>query len=301
METINDNIEVAEVKKPFDIQWAIDFVKGHKNPVDYRYMVGDSAQVIFFGESDHSSSSEKNELRDNLQQLKDLGITHLALERFDSNVQPFVDNFLKEKERGVARIRLGTKLALSNWEKTTLKEYLQLLDEAKRIGLGLLAIDKPFDKSLQDSGYSKSDAGIIERNEYWSDVLVDFFKKNPNTKVAIVCGAGHCGYTLPIQSCNRLLESRGIPTIVINFIGVTNVPFIDWFENILYEDSPMEKPQENMGNYQRLFGRASYDAGFSKEGFMLDLRSLQNERPADFFIHLPQIEAHPTMKLLLED
>lgn len=219
---------------------------------------------------------------------------------FTSDKQELVDNFLQEEEsRGIARFRLLAMLETTGWSHTPMatREYMKVADSAKQAGLGILAIDKPLGKDIDFT----TEEAMIERDEHWRDILVDFFGKNPEARVAALCGAHHCRNNTPFPSVNNLLAAKDIESSDAIFVGGINTEEQDKLNETLDRTSKRRevKEKEEEPEMEELFERAAVATESAKERFMLDLRSLGENRPADYFIHLPQTEMPGLLKYLL--
>lgn len=281
---LTSNVDIPTVER------AGSFLNENKLPVDYGVLTNPSVRVLFLGESSHLASAARNEVSTNMQVLKELGVTHIALEMLGSDTQELVDGFLREgARRGLARIKLYAALKLGRWDYTTTsaQEYMQVADSAKQAGLGILAIDKVLGEDVD----ATADAAVAERNIHWRDIVVGFLNANQDAKVAVFCGSAHCTNNKSLPSVNNLLRSDGIKTSSAVFIGGINIKDLDELGEI------MKRTQKaGEAGFEEVFERAAHLVGASKERFMVDMRSLGEGRPIDFFIHLPQIESSSILR-----
>jgi uncharacterized iron-regulated protein len=84
---LSDDAEVNEIS---------DFIAKHKEIVDYAKLWKKETPVLFIGER-HTLTSDKAEIISSLPRLKQLGMTHLAMEMLEEQQQPIVDNYTAGK------------------------------------------------------------------------------------------------------------------------------------------------------------------------------------------------------------
>jgi len=106
-------------------------------PLDYKTILSSNVRFFFFGEA-HDDVASKQNLKSKLSLMKSLGFTHLAMEMLPTWYQETVDEYL---EYGTGLDKLDEYLKY-DWDFSpgSAEAYLELIKEAKRVGLKVLAI-----------------------------------------------------------------------------------------------------------------------------------------------------------------
>ncbi len=163
---------------------------------DFKEVMKDK-RVIVFGDTDHSFLGVLRGLIDQLQAMKDAGITHFAVE-IGSDLDP----------ADIDAISKGTRI------QHRLKE---LVLKAQRAGIQILFIDMPFEQQKQ---WSDSDERSFNRGVYMGNFVADKLNEitleNPTAKMAVFTGYGH------VKDVNQIptqLEKKGISHHIVAIVG----------------------------------------------------------------------------------
>ncbi len=140
----------------------------------------DGARVVYIGEG-HSEITAKEFLKDSLETFKTVGVTHLALEIFNSNRQPELDAYAEGK---IPRESIVDILNLE-WGWAPLSEYyVDVIDVANELEIKIVAIDgRHLFGGYRREAWKEAEAHMAERIE---DIL-----KEPDAKVLAFVGMLH--------------------------------------------------------------------------------------------------------------
>lgn len=250
-------------RSPFgDREQLREYIRKERQPVDYSRMVTPTTRVLALGEA-HTREITKREVIDHIKQFRDLGFTHFGMEVFGTEAQPILDEYQKtggRKEELMEHIRKG----FGGWSPNAGELYLKAVDEAKRVGMRVVAIDLPMSEQEQYKS-GGMDRGH-KRDDRMSQTVQAILNENPEHKVVTLTGSGHAG-----KSDNEmagLLAASGVEIVTAAILGGSPTRRT-WFES------------------------SAIDVGVATERFMSAcLAKFPDSRtPYDWIIHLPQVEA----------
>lgn len=239
----------------------IELVENGKEPVNYQKIWGKEISVIFFGER-HNRASDKEEVANHIEDLKNCGATHLALEMLKQEDQKIIDSYINcnmDREKILELLRDWQQLP-DNPER-----YMALIDIAKDNCLQIIALD-PKVKQVKkgDADFEKE---MMKKNEAWVEILQKL-TESPNNKIVVYGGGSHTGYSNE-DTVNRLLTKKQIKSIVVRLAGAT-------------------PPEEGATYFSNRIAQAANRLNLNNERFALKLKG--EKRTADYIIHLPQLE-----------
>ncbi len=222
-------------------------------------------RVVFFGEY-HSVVAPKDEIIRNLDNFRQVGVTHLAMEMIPESMQPIIDRYYEANED---RDSLLTHLR-EKWDyysKGRISEkYLEMVDTAKSCGVKVVGLDIDL---LESDPRPKADL-ITDQNTHWARVIYDLLQKNRDAKVLVYCGGGHIGYSQFTSKANMGLARMGIFSIVVKFIG----------------GDTYAPPVHICVSLDEYLQRAIADQRLENRPFAIAVKQTR-DRNADLYIHLP--------------
>lgn len=180
----------------------------------------ENTEVLFFGE-DHKVAEIRNFIIEQLPILKKkYGISQIALEMLTSDLQIYLDEWNDQaKEKIKESLMKGWDRGLGLGES-----YFQLIEEAKKLGMRVIAMEDPNDEISYKSGNSRM---IV--NQYWSKILETNLSQG---KIAVLCGLGHL--TQSSDAVSSMMMEKKIPCNIIQFTGIQTENVIE--NNIKYAD-----------------------------------------------------------------
>jgi hypothetical protein len=162
-------------------------------------LAGDS-QIVFIGET-HFDRSVKDYLRAHLQDFKEQGFTHLALEMLNASNQHIADNYRTSKGWDEFTVAFEKDW---HWPSET---YFAVLTEAARLGLKIVALDG---RDVLPEARNGTLAALYESNErrdrFMAERLSDVLRSNPKARILAWTGAMHA-----IQSVNPPFQTLSLP------------------------------------------------------------------------------------------
>lgn len=161
--------------------------------------ISDQDKVVYFGET-HTNQQAKIFLRNILAGLKEKGFSVLALEMFNIDQQNVLDGYFSGN---ISREKLKQSL-LSDWNYKA-EEYLNLIEEARKLGIRPLAIDN---RSLVETRDFVE--GLHQRDQIMAEKISSFLMMSSDVKIIVLAGSLHAQYflnrTSKIPSQIELLE-----------------------------------------------------------------------------------------------
>lgn len=245
------------------------FIKKDRQLVDYSQMVSPQTRVIALGET-HTREITKREVMDHLEQFRDLGFTHFAMEVFGTDVQATLNEY---QVNGTRKEKLLQYLK-EHWGEYSAEAadlYLQAVGEAKRVGLQVVGIDLPH--SEKDQYPLESREGSTKRDEIMAQTVRAILDENPEYKVVTFTGSFHAGKSEDTMA--DILTTNGIETVTVDILG--------------------GKPEG-----ESLFEESAEKAGVAGERFMVPslAKFPDSKTPYDWMVHLPQVEAETPIERL---
>lgn len=239
------------------------FISKHREQVDYAKIWAQNTPVLFIGER-HTVMSDKNEVIKNLDLLKRLGLTHVAMEMLREEHQAIVDAYFSgkiDKQKVLEIFKDGWDEGPGIPEK-----YMELVDAIKTTGLKLLAVD------LYTAGPEyDTEAFFKRRNENWARIIGEVIKQSPKARVLVYNGQSHSGYNMVDDSANEILKNvYNIQTTTAEFAGGEIA-----HDNFFFSDK---------------IGKAAQTLKIGKTKFGLPVAPTAETREAVYMIHLPQTE-----------
>ncbi len=242
------------------------FVKSNKKPVDYQKLFGENRLICICER--HTLHSDKDEIIKNVKKFKEMGITHMAFEMFSEDNQSLIDGYLSGKVKRQEILGI-----LEGWDKRPgmADKYVDMVDACKLVGIKILAIEIPDELYISKS--QSETLGI--RNEKWAMIINNTLEEDNNARVLLYCGAFHCGYNMVQDHVNEIFTNRyKKSSVVIGFAGGELAKQDPSFLFDLYDKVPYAAKSIKIDN----------------EKFVLRLDEKEAARPADYIIHLPQVE-----------
>jgi hypothetical protein len=152
----------------------------YARPINASDILGDDAQVIYFGET-HLSQGSKRVLKDLLPALKLRGFSVLAMEMFNASQQTVLDDFFSDR---VELAELENELR-SEWGYKS-SGYIELIAAAKNIGIRVLALD------YRDQAPKQNLVDNIRyRDTLMAKRIADEIKADPTVKIFALTGSLH--------------------------------------------------------------------------------------------------------------
>jgi hypothetical protein len=185
----------------------LDDLLANSEPLTAHSFANVESQVIYFGET-HIYPGAKRVLAGLLRTLKTAGVSHLALEMFNSSQQPALDRFLLGQ---LSLEDLGRELATA-WSYET-SPYLELLRAARESGIRIIAID---DRRPEAPGSTFAE-NFHARDLFMAEKIADLIRREPGARVVAFTGSLHAKCSLsrdgsfPSQS-EMLRSKHGIST-----------------------------------------------------------------------------------------
>ncbi len=174
-------------------------VRNYKDIVTHEQMIQDilKADIIYVGDYHTCNQSQRSFLRI-LKNIvtKEKNIT-IGLELIHNNFQDVLDRYLAGKitDKGfVVKTQLKEQWIFDLWDN-----FKPLFDFAKYHGLNILGIDAAPDGS-----------SLLKRDQASAEVLVNYLKKNPDTRLFVFIGDLHIAPQHLPQEVNKLLKKVGI-------------------------------------------------------------------------------------------
>lgn len=184
----------------------------HKTlPLDYGQILGANRILGFCDE--HELVSVKLRLAEDLPRLKSLGITHLGLEMFYSDMQDILDEYVTRGKN----FELIAKHLKDNWshEEVAHLGYIELVKSARKYGLRIIALDVPKriddendEERRQKNKVADLDFVVLFRNKFMASVIEHTLAET-DSKIAILIGKAHYNGNASVKS---LLANCGIVT-----------------------------------------------------------------------------------------
>jgi uncharacterized iron-regulated protein len=175
----------------------------------------ESAKVVFIGEH-HPNESSRKYVISQLGDLKEKGFTVLALEMFNSKNQELLDRF--SKNEASSKDLLMYLKAEWGWRPET---YVALLEEAKKLGMKLVAID------------DRTGGDTPARDQNMAQVLAKLVVEQPETKIVVFSGGIHASLESRERMHFLFKKKTGLPTfsIMIDWKNDFNRNVADGFPN----------------------------------------------------------------------
>jgi len=240
-----------------------DYLK--RKPVDYGSIVDPSTQVLALGEV-HTREITKQEIIDNLKRFKELGFTHLGLEAFRSDFQTELDEYQETGENEEAVVE-DIQNSFGKYSPNTTMLYLQMLDQAKQIGIKTVAINMPRPMYESNQGHGL-DAGSL-RDQWMAEMVQRVIEDKNERKIVTFTGQYH------VESSPRTmvgnLAQHGVKIVGVDFAG----------------GAPSKRKACEI---------AASKIGASNERFMVKFNA---NAPYDWIIHLPQVEGETEIEVLM--
>lgn len=250
-----------QIENPFDsVDECANYIKSNRQEVDYTKMVPADSRVVSVGEN-HANPRAKAEFKASLQELKNLGFTHVGMEMLGTDQQQLIDEYV---QTGARKNELLEQLKEFQRYRYANVNYLEIIDEAKRLDLKIVALDMP--DNLRDDLKDKG----ISRDIWMKQTIKTILDSDTNNKIVTFSGRIHMDAWEGSQTMAGLLREDGVSLTSVNLSGGKQTDGI-W-----------------------VVDRAARKAGVDKDRFMLPCQSkLKNTavRPSfDWIIHSPQYE-----------
>lgn len=174
-----------------------DYLLHHRLPIRYEELFGLS-RVYFFGEK-HTSIESKKEIENLLPAFQSSGGTHISFEMLHKRAQPIIDRF---NSTGDNEAEIRNQLELFGWGSSVVEGYFSILQEARRLGISIIALDVEGDS---EGRYFQRHKG---RNAGWSATITQIIMADKRNKILSVSGFSnlHLGYSRLRDSVNQKLE-----------------------------------------------------------------------------------------------
>ncbi len=299
-----------------------EYIKKHREPVDYAKLWQKDVTVLCVGER-HYIPAFTQELTQQLPEFKKMGMTHLALEHLFEEQQERVDAYMNGEELEAIEIRkiFGTeekkyffvpekeyeqikkikKDKLNIVSKRPNKEFERVLEAAKKNKVSIVALDHLCPPKIEPD----SSEWIEERNYRWAVTIKKEMMKNPEARILVYGGMLHFAYggklfleTGKLKSFNEFLrEMNGIRSRVVEFVGGIKSDYekpnlLEILSKEIYKRRTGINPDE-LTLREIIYGKiekAAQELKISNEKFGIRIDSTQPVRPADYVVHLPQME-----------
>jgi hypothetical protein len=174
-----------------------------REPIDLAKAAG-SSRLLLVGD-DHTQPAIKHFLADELPILRRAGFSHLAIEMLPTDFQDDLDAWTPESQE---RIRRHLVTAWSEKGPGVAESLFALIEEAKRQGMGVLALDVP----------DAWDWDRVAVNPVWADCIKACLSKNPSMRMIVFAGRSHVDPTP--ASLSSLLNADGLTLSVVQFAGL---------------------------------------------------------------------------------
>jgi hypothetical protein len=171
------------------------------------------AQVLFFGER-HFDQEIKYYLRDNLENLKKLGITTIGFEMLNSKNQPVVDAYMNG-ETDMQPLKTAFE---KDWAYES-AGYFALIEAAKAAGLRVLALDDR--EGAKDIPLFFDQ--LRARDAHMAANIDREISQSPNRKVAVLSGRLHAVENFSIEG---LTES--MPSLLRKSYGISSISILEF-------------------------------------------------------------------------
>lgn len=253
----------AELSPRAEQKKIVEFIKQHRESVNYEKIWAQDKPVVFVGER-HTLKSDKDEIINNLPELKKMGLTHVAMEMLLEEHQPVIDDYFS----GKTDQRQLLKIFADGWNKRPgiAEKYMEFVDVLKAHNIQLLGIDLYTATAEYGTGEF-----FKKRNENWARLIAGVIKKDVRAKVLVYNGQSHSGYNMVDDSANEILNNAyNLPSTTVEFAGgqITS-------DNNFFVDK---------------IGKAAQNLKIDKTKFGLPIDAQAEVREADYIIHLPQVE-----------
>ena len=255
-----DRIRQDGISSRAGLEETKEFISRYREEVDYGKIWSENDPVLFVGER-HTVFADKDEIINQMEGLKNLGMTHLALEMIQSTDQYLIDKYVQGELERETLIRL-----LTYWDKREgmAERYVQMIDKAISLDIKVIGIELPL---MDDGSRQKFD----QRNKSWASVIANQVNSRDKARVVVFCGASHAGYYPKGDRTNNMLSSNyGIGSKVIDFTGG-------------------ELTDNENFSIDETISSAASSLGISNDHFMIR-NKIDESRPTDIYIHLPQKE-----------
>lgn len=255
-----DRIRQAGISSRATLEETREFVSRYREEVDYGKLWSKDDPVLFVCER-HMFFASKDEIIGQMEGLKDLGMTHLAIEMIRSADQDKIDKYAEGELKREAIIEL-----LIHWNKREgmAEKYVQVIDKAISLGIKVIGIDLP----SMDNGDLQD---FKKRDENWSHIIANQINSKDKARVLVFCGVNHAAYYPAVDRANNILSSKyGISSKVIDFTSG-------------------QLATDAIFSIDEKIDSAASSLGISGDYFMIRGNVSEN-RPADGYIHLIQKE-----------
>lgn len=198
--------------------------------------------VLYVGEK-HITSEARYFLIRHLQQLRDHGFTTLAMEMWNSSSQADIDLNINSRFN-LAWIQENFSKHWS-YESST---YIELMTEAHRLGLRILALDS---RDTIDSRAMSFAEGILLRDREMADVIAAELQKNPEQKIIALTGKFHAYTHLSEQGeqlsqPELLLQKKHVAISSVILVGKRDASPLNFVANALNFSGLLIKTQPKL-------------------------------------------------------
>ncbi len=167
-----------------------------KDPTTRLVELMKSCRVLGYGDTHQEGNEARVLLKSMIPELKKAGATHFAIEG-PPTLQPVLDEFMKTGELDRSKLP-----GILNYD-----DYLELLQEVRKAGLSIVAVD---DRSK----------GELQRDARMADGIEEILKADKNNKVIFLVGGLHleANDDPDYQVAAEVLRDRGYETrtVVVN-------------------------------------------------------------------------------------
>lgn len=255
---------------PYDsFKGLVEFIKEERQPIDYASIVNPDTRVLALGES-HLDRAAKGEVRDSLDQLKEMGFTHLGLEFFGVEMQQILDSYAKIKNESDKTILIKH---LKTYSKRDAELYFEIVERAISLGIKVVGLD--ISQKEKDHYETSQEIELLQkRNPFMAQKIEAVLSENKENKIITFSGRGH------IENIDE-----GDGSMAVNLRN-SNIPVatVDLSGRLIERGRPY--------SYQGLsISECAKGAGVTAEKFMLPAQTKfpNVSIPFDWIMYLPEI------------
>lgn len=226
-----------------------EYIRTSRQPLDYGRLITPQTRVLAIGEQ-HPEKNPKQELKNNLFRLKELGFTHLALEFWGGDMQPVLDEFQATGHF------TGSKIT---------PEYMDILTAARGLRIKIIANDLTQEERKEYNGLDNEQS--TERDRKMAARVKKILDENGNNKVVTYTGAVHAAKRDYVLA--GMLTEAGFDVATI----------------ALYGEKSISDPFQNYGPIYEAIEQTSTE----RDRFMLPALSKfpDSSYPYDWIAHVP--------------
>ncbi len=229
--------------------------------LDWSQIVGDS-RVLVIGDGAHAEEAGKSHLAGLMKEFSKRGITHLGLEAFLDKEQGMLDDY-HEFGKGRGKIEKTLRDNLSCPETT--EEILEILDNARKNNVKVIALTPNADKGPRSSSY---------RDHFAAKKATEIMKNFSDSKILLVMGPHHSYPERVPGKIKKLAKMDNIGDFEITSVNMLGM-------------EPDIAIQVQGADFS--IDRVIREKNMSYKSFMLKRKS-SIEGIREFIVHLPQNE-----------